>query len=165
MRSPRRHRRPPATRTPAVLKALLVGVPSTWTETPDTAPTAGDPSDAVGHLISAEIDDWISATERIRGRGTSKPFDPLIGFRPRRARCGHPADRLVGEVRRAPRPETGPPRRADRGPSRRGPSWPPPVARRGDPQRAARDGRVHDLDHVSQIFAGMAGSHDADAGL
>ena len=23
---------------------------------------------------------------------------------------------------------------------------------------------VHDLDHVSQIFAGMAGSHDADVG-
>ena len=66
-------------RTPTVLAALLVGVPSGWTETPDAA-AGWRPRDVVGHLISAEMDDWVPRAERILEDGTSKPFDPFDRF-------------------------------------------------------------------------------------
>nr|MBA2381308.1 DinB family protein [Chloroflexota bacterium] len=51
-------------RTPTVVSALLAGIPDTWTDTPDVA-GGWQPRDVVGHLISAEIDDWIPRAERI----------------------------------------------------------------------------------------------------
>ena len=58
-------------RTPDVLRALLTGLPDTWTATPDVA-DGWRPRDVVGHLISGELDDWIprpsgsSSTARAR---------------------------------------------------------------------------------------------------
>ena len=48
-------------RTPDVLRALLTGLPETWTATPDMA-DGWRPRDVVGHLISGELDDWIPRT-------------------------------------------------------------------------------------------------------
>ena len=48
-------------RTPDVLRALLTGLPETWTATPDVA-DGWRPRDVVGHLISGELDDWIPRT-------------------------------------------------------------------------------------------------------
>ncbi len=45
-------------RTLVVVSALLVDIPGAWTTTPDVA-EGWRPRDVVGHLISAEIDDWI----------------------------------------------------------------------------------------------------------
>jgi hypothetical protein len=150
-------------RTPVLLRALLGGVPSAWTETPDVA-GGWRPRDVVGHLISAEIDDWIPRAERILGEGISKPFDPFDRFAHVERDADVPLDRLVerfAELREQS------------------------LARLDElvSDEADLDGRglhpslgevtlrellatwaVHDLDHVSQIFAGMAGSHDADVG-
>ncbi len=41
-------------RTPDELRALLTGLPSTWTASPDVA-DGRRPRDAVGHLISAKL--------------------------------------------------------------------------------------------------------------
>ncbi len=38
------------------------------------------PSDVIGHLISAELDDWIPRAEIIVRDGTSRPFDPFDRF-------------------------------------------------------------------------------------
>jgi len=47
-------------RTPDVLRALLRGLPESWTSTPDV--TGGwRPRDVLGHLISGELEDWIYA--------------------------------------------------------------------------------------------------------
>ena len=61
-------------RTPEVLRALLVGLPDRWTNTPDVE-DGWRPRDVVGHLISAELEDWIPRTERIIEHGTSQAFD------------------------------------------------------------------------------------------
>src|SRR5687767_5284181 len=61
-------------RTPDVLRALLAGLPETWTSTPDTA-DGWRPHDVVGHLITGEQADWLARTERILDHGTSKEFD------------------------------------------------------------------------------------------
>jgi hypothetical protein len=150
-------------RTPAVLTALLVGVPSTWTETPDTA-GGWRPRDVVGHLISAELDDWIPRAERILADGTSKAFDPFDRFAHVERDADVPLDRLVArfaELRaqalaRLDELITDP---ADM--DRRGlhPSLGEVTLR-----ELLACWAVHDLDHASQIFAGMAGSYDTDVG-
>jgi len=47
-------------RTPQVVRSLLDGLPEIRLDTPD-APEGWTPRDAVGHLISAELDNWIPA--------------------------------------------------------------------------------------------------------
>jgi hypothetical protein len=149
-------------RTPDVLRALLSGVPEAWTETPDT-PDGWRPRDVVGHLISAELEDWIPRTERILAEGTAKAFDPFDRFahegrdddatldaliqRFANLRAANLAklDALVSEAdldRRGLHPTLG------------------EVTLR----ELLATWAVHDLDHITQIYAGMAGSHDADVG-
>ena len=66
-------------RSPDVLQALLTGLPDTWTTTLRAA-DGWRLRDVVGHLISAELDDWILRTQRILEHGTAKPFDPFDRF-------------------------------------------------------------------------------------
>src|SRR6476469_4285257 len=66
-------------RTPVVVSALLVGLPDAWTTTPDVE-GGWRPRDVVGHLITAELDDWIVRTKRILEHGTSLPFDSFNRF-------------------------------------------------------------------------------------
>ena len=82
-------------RTPGVLRALLVGVPAAWTDTPDAPSDGWRPREVVGHLISAEIDDWIPRAERILQDGTIKPFDPFDRFAHEERDRDVPLDQLV----------------------------------------------------------------------
>ena len=66
-------------RTPRVVRALLDGLPDSWLDTPDTA-DGWTPRDVVGHLISAELDDWIPRVELILEHGTGRPFEPFDRF-------------------------------------------------------------------------------------
>jgi hypothetical protein len=149
-------------RTPRVLEALLTGLPERWADTPDTA-EGWRPRDVVGHLISAELDDWIPRARRILEHGASRPFDPFdrfahVGrdegltldelverFSALRAKNLDELERIVTEAdldRRGAHPSLG------------------DVTLR----ELLATWAVHDLDHVAQAFAGMAGSHDADVG-
>ena len=130
-----------------------------WIDTTDVPTDGWRPKDVVGHLITGELTDWIERTQRILEHGTPMPFDRFdrlrtptatpMRLRPRRA------------VRPAPRRE--PRQLEDRigGLDRRGlhPSLGEVTLR-----ELLATWAVHDLDHVSQVFAGMAGSHDAEVG-
>jgi len=150
-------------RTPTVLAALLVGVPNGWTETPDAA-GGWRPRDVVGHLISAEMDDWVPRAERILDDGTSKPFDPFDRFAHVERDANGPLDRLVARFAELRAQNLA---RLDELIT-----TPADLDRRGlHPSlgevtlgELLATWAVHDLDHVSQIFAGMAGSLDADVG-
>jgi hypothetical protein len=149
-------------RTPDLLRALLVGLPDAWTGTPDIV-DGWRPRDVVGHLISAEIDDWIPRVERILEQGTERPFDPFDRFAHVERDADLTLDALVERLAQL-RSENL---------ARLG-----SVVSDGDLQRRGRHPSlgevtmaellatwaVHDLDHVAQIFAGLAGSHDADVG-
>ncbi len=149
-------------RTPEVLRALLVGLPETWGDTPD-AEGGWRPRDVVGHLITAELDDWVPRTKRILEHGTSLPFDKFDRF----AHQGRDEDQTLDEL-------------VDRFGALRAQSLAELERIVGDSdldrhgmhnalgevtlRELLATWAVHDLDHVSQIFAGMAGSHDADVG-
>ncbi len=149
-------------RTPELLRALLRDLPESWTDTADVA-DGWRPHDVVGHLITAELDDWIERTQRILEHGTSTPFERLDRFAHEERDAGVPLDDLV--ERFATLRSENLARLAD-------------LVEEGDLDRRGlhpslgevtlreliATWAVHDLDHVSQIFAGMAGSHDAEVG-
>jgi hypothetical protein len=146
-----------------VIAALLAGLPASWTDAPDTA-DGWRPRDVVGHLISAELDDWIPRAERILEDGTSRPFDPFDGFAHVERDVDVPLDRLVerfAELRAQALARLDELITDDADLDRRGlhPAFGEVTLR-----ELLATWAVHDLDHVSQIFAGMAGSHDADVG-
>jgi len=150
-------------RTPTVVAALLAGAPDAWTETPDT-PDGWRPRDVVGHLISAEIDDWIPRAERILEDGPSKPFAPFDRHAHLTRDADVPLDRLVehfAELRAQTLARLDELVTDEADLDRRGLH---PTLGEVTLRELLATWAVHDLDHVSQIFAGMAGSYDAEVG-
>ena len=150
-------------RTPDVIHALLGGIPDRWTGTADVE-GGWRPKDVVGHLISAELDDWITRTKRILEHGTAVPFDAFDRFAHEGRDDDLTLDQLIARFA-ALRAESL--RELDR------------LVAEGDLDRRGMHNAlgevtlrqllatwaVHDLDHISQIYAGMAGSYDQDVGV
>jgi hypothetical protein len=149
-------------RTPRVVRSLLEGLPDAWLDTPDT-PDGWTPRDVVGHLISAELDDCIPRVEVILEHGTGRPFEPFDRFAHVERDRGVPladlldtfeglrADnlaRLAELVRENDLDRTG-----------IHPEFGEVTLRQHLATWA-----VHDLDHVAQIYAALAGSHDEAVG-
>jgi len=149
-------------RTPNVLRALLVGLPATWTDTPDTS-DGWRPRDVVGHLITGEETDWMVRTRRILDAGTSVPFDRFGRFAMLERDVGIPLDDLVERFAslRAANLALLKSLVGDADLDRRGlhPSLGEVTLR-----ELLATWAVHDLDHLGQVYAGLAGSHDAAVG-
>ena len=149
-------------RTPEVLRALLVGLPESWTDTPDTA-DGWRPRDVVGHLITGEETDWMVRTRRILDDGTSVPFDRFGRFAMLERDAGIPLDDLVERFAALRTANLALLKSlvVDADLDRRGlhPSLGEVTLR-----ELLATWAVHDLDHTGQIYAGLAGSHDADVG-
>ena len=149
-------------RTPDVLRSLLTGVSGRWVETQDVE-GGWTPKDVVGHLITAELDDWIVRTERILEHGTSVPFDKFDRF----AHVGRDEDRTIDQLvdqfaeLRAESLRSSTRWSADGDLDRRGMHN---ALGEVTLRELLATWAVHDLDHTSQIFAGMAGSYDRDVG-
>ena len=150
-------------RTPELLRVLLAGIGEAWTDTTDVPTDGWRPKDVVGHLITGELTDWVERTQRILEHGTSVPFDRFERFAHEDRDTDASLDELV--ERFATLREENLARLADlvneEDLDRRGlhPSLGEVTLR-----ELLATWAVHDLDHVSQIFAGMAGSHDAEVG-
>ena len=149
-------------RTPEVLRSLLIGLPEAWTDTPDT-PDGWRPRDVVGHLITGEQTDWMSRTRRILEEGTSRAFDPFARFAMLERDVGVELDDLVERFAtlRAANVEEVRRRVTEADLERRGLH---PTLGEVTLRQLLSAWAVHDLDHIGQIHAGMAGSHDADVG-
>ncbi len=63
-------------RTPAVLDALLRGLPEGWTEATEGEGT-WSPYAVMGHLIHGEVADWMPRLEMILEHGPSRTFAPF----------------------------------------------------------------------------------------
>jgi hypothetical protein len=149
-------------RTPHVLRALLIGLPEGWTDTPDT-PDGWRPRDVVGHLITGERTDWIVRTRRLLEEGTSRAFDRFDRFEMLERDQGVPLDELVEQFASLRAANLAQLRQlvSDADLDRRGlhPSLGEVTLR-----NLLSTWAVHDLDHIGQIYAGLAGSHDGDVG-
>ena len=149
-------------RTPDVLHALLYDLPDSWTNTADT-PDGWYPRDVVGHLISGEMVSWLERTRRILEHGTSLPFDAFDREAMLERDRGVPMNELLdrfAQMRAASLVEFD------------------SLVSDGDLDKVGMHAAlgevtldnllntwaVHDLDHIGQVFAGLAGSHDAAVG-
>jgi DinB superfamily len=149
-------------RTPRVVRALLDGLPEPWLGTPD-APDGWTPRDVVGHLISAELDDWIPRVEMILRDGTDRPFDPFDRFAHVERDVDVPFDALVDRFEEL-RSEQLTRLRVlvsdeDLDLVGRHPELGEVTMR-----QLLATWAVHDLDHIAQIYAALAGSYDAAVG-
>ena len=148
-------------RTPQLLRTLLGGLPDSWTDTPDVA-DGWRPRDVVGHLLTGDLTDWMGRIERIL-EGASRPFDRFDRFAMLERDAGIPlaelldrfAERRAANVARL----AGLVTEADL--ERRGMH---PAFGEVTLRQLLAAWAVHDLDHVAQIYAGLAGSRDADVG-
>ena len=150
-------------RTPRLLTALLSGVGESWTDTTDVAQEGWRPRDVVGHLITGELTDWIERTQRILDHGTSPPFDRFDRFGHADRDADSTLDELVGEFARLRSANLARLRElvTDGDLDRRGMH---PSLGEVSLRELLATWAVHDLNHVSQIFAGMAASRDAEVG-
>jgi hypothetical protein len=70
---------PVLARTPAVLRALLDGLPDPWIRA-DEGPNTWNPFDVIGHLVHGERTDWIPRAEIILEHGEARTFDVFDRF-------------------------------------------------------------------------------------
>jgi hypothetical protein len=150
-------------RTPELLRALLIRLPDDWTDTADIPEDGWRPKDVVGHLITGELTDWIERTQRILERGTAAPFERFDRFAMLERDTDASLDELVERFAalRAENLARLAEMATEDDLDRRGlhPSLGEVTLR-----ELLATWAVHDLNHVAQIFAGMAGSHDAEVG-
>jgi hypothetical protein len=66
-------------RTPATLRAMLLGLPEAWVMSNEGG-DSWSPYDVVGHLVSLERSDWIPRTRTILEFGTSRDLNPVDRF-------------------------------------------------------------------------------------
>lgn len=86
-------------RTPAAFRALLAGLPNTWTAT-NEGPETFSPFDNVGHLIHGERSDWIPRARIILAQGANRHFEPYDRFAQVRESQGKSLTELLDEFAR-----------------------------------------------------------------
>ncbi len=86
-------------RFPAVLAALLRGLPDRWMAVNEGEGT-WTPVDVVGHLVHGERTDWMARTRRILREGTARAFDPFDREAQRRESAGKSLPELLDEFAR-----------------------------------------------------------------
>ncbi|MFN7937179.1 MAG: DinB family protein [Bryobacteraceae bacterium] len=83
-------------RTPAVLEAMLLGLPAEWVHTSEEEWTAAG---VLGHLIHGEKTDWVPRLRIILDFGESKPFEPFDRTAHLSSMAGRTLEQLLGEFR------------------------------------------------------------------
>lgn len=150
-------------RMPRVVHDLLDGLPDAWLGATDRSPGGWTARDVVGHLISAELDDWIPRAERILAHGTDLPFDSFDRLahleRDRDVPLAALIDRFA-ELRAANLARLDQ-LVADDDLDRLGSH---PTLGEVSLRHLLATWAVHDLDHLNQLIAALSGSHDAAVG-
>ena len=150
-------------RTPRITAELLGGLSDGWLGTPDTA-GGWTPRDVIGHLISAEMDDWIPRIEIIVRDGAGRPFEPFDRFaHVQRDRDVPLPDLLLrfSELRAQSLARLRDLVTSERDLDRVGLH---PDLGEVSLRQLVATWTVHDLDHLAQIYAALAGSQDAAVG-
>lgn len=79
-------------RTPRAIRELLAGLPDSWLGEPDVV-AGWTARDVVGHLISAELGNWIPRVTRVIEKGTAEASTDSIASPMWSARRGCPSRR------------------------------------------------------------------------
>jgi hypothetical protein len=83
-------------RTPRVLRSMLSGLPTAWTES-NEGPETWSAYDIVGHLIHGDRSDWIVRAQLILDQGENRTFEPFDRFAQFRESEGKTIEKLLDE--------------------------------------------------------------------
>jgi hypothetical protein len=86
-------------RTPSTLRAMLEGLPPTWTDATE-GPETWSPYVIVGHLIHGERTDWIARAQVILAQDPQRRFTPYDRFAQFRESQGKSIAELLDEFAR-----------------------------------------------------------------
>ena len=150
-------------RTPLVLRALLSNLPASWGDTADT-PDGWRPRDVVGHLVTAEAGNWLDRTRRLLEHGTSKAFDAFDRTAMLERDRDRSLDELVTQFADLRARNLAALDALGLGEADLDKVGLHPALGEVTLRNLLASWTVHDLDHTSQVFAGMAGSRDAAVG-
>ncbi|MDQ6692010.1 MAG: DinB family protein [Candidatus Dormibacteraeota bacterium] len=150
-------------RTPRALRELLSAMPDGWLDEPDI-PNGWKPRDVVGHLISAEIANWIPRVTMVVEKGTREEFDGFDRFAHVERDARMSLDDLVqrfSELREASLNRLRELVSGEADLDRRGrhPEFGEVTLR-----QLLSAWAVHDLDHLQQILPSLAASRDQAVG-
>ena len=86
-------------RTPHALRAMLTGLPRTWTDATE-GPETWSPYDIIGHLIHGERTDWIPRATIILAQDAERRFAPFDRFAQFQESQGKSLAELLDELER-----------------------------------------------------------------
>lgn len=117
----------------------------------------------LGHLISGELSDWMTRARIIIEHGTSRPFEPFERFAMLERDAGTPLPELVQRFAalRAANLDALTALVTEADLDRRGLH---PALGEVTLRELLATWTIHDLDHLSQVCAGLAGSRDDEVG-
>lgn len=150
-------------RTPRVILELLGTLPEGWLHEPD-APGGWTSRDVVGHLISAELNNWIPRAAMIIEYGTTRPFEAFDRLAHVERDAGSSLQALLerfAELRSENLRRLHELVKDEADLDRRGLH---PELGEVTLRELLATWTVHDLDHVAQIHASLAASRDASVG-
>ena len=150
-------------RTPSVLRALLVDLPSGWTQ------SAGNredwrPFDVVGHLIHGERTDWIPRAKIILGEGETRPFETFDRVAQFEGSAGNTLAELVDEFEELRQENLEILRDWQLSRQNLAQTGQHPELGRVTLQELLATWVVHDLNHLAQISRSMAGLYTDEVG-
>jgi len=149
-------------RTPAVLRALLHGLPAEWSDRQEGEGTFGPP-DVLGHLIHGERTDWVPRIRLILESGDRRPFVPFDrrGFGPVDRT---PVETLLDEFERLRSANLAFVRGLSLSPSQLALEGRHPELGRVTLGQLLATWVVHDLNHVAQVLRVMSARYGAAVG-
>lgn len=150
-------------RTPRVVRELLESLPDSWLTERDT-PDGWSARDVVGHLISNELDNFIPRAEIILEHGTGRTFRPFDRFAHVERDRSVPLTDLIERFAHLRAANITRLRALVKDNGDLDLHGMHPTLGDVTLRQLIATWTVHDLDHVAQIYAALAGARDADVG-
>jgi hypothetical protein len=150
-------------RTPRVVRDLLADLPEHWLTERDTA-DGWRARDVVGHLISAELDNYVTRAETILRYGTSRSFEPFDRFAHEERDTGVSLNALIDRFAQLRAANVARLRELVRDEADLDKHGVHPDLGEVSLRQLISTWTVHDLDHVAQIYSALAATRDSAVG-
>ncbi len=150
-------------RSPRVLHELLAGLPESWLTARDT-PDGWAARDVVGHLVSSELANWIPRAEIIINDGPSRTFEPFDRFAHEERDRNVSLHQLLDQFAELRAQNLARIRELIDDDAKLDLHGRHPDLGDVTLAQLIATWTVHDLDHISQIYAALAGSRDEAVG-
>lgn len=151
------------TRTPAILDAMLRGLPASWT-TATEGPGTWSPHTVLGHLIHTEKVDWIPRLAIILEHGPGRPFDPVDREAQLRQDLNTPVPALLDQFRELRQASLERLRALDLQPAQLALQGTHPALGPVTLRQLLATWTGHDLTHIAQITRVMAKRYKNEVG-